>query len=190
MLNVRHDGSPSSAKEVIVDYSTAGKLYEVRGRACVMACWNMFIPYLVPELSSAQKEALAHNVKAPIVYTNVFLRNWRAFEKLGVGYVDCPTMYHDTVELTEASDLGDLHHARNPDEPIAVRMTRMPASPVYPQRAISDWACRSPGNFFRDFRAQHSRSVGENAVAGRVRSGAGHHRDRCQSLASWLFVYL
>ena len=164
VLNVRHDGSPSSAKEVIVDYSTAGKLYEVRGRACVMACWNMFIPYLVPELSSAQKEALAHNVKAPIVYTNVFLRNWRAFEKLGVSYVDCPTMYHDTVELTEASDLGDLHHARNPDEPIAVRMTRMPASPGLPRKeqyriGRADLLATSFETFERNIRGQLARML-------------------------------
>ena len=101
VLNVRHDGDPRSAKEVVVNYSRAGKLYEVRGRACVMACWNMFIPYLAPELPAAQKEALAYNVKGPIVYTNVFLRNWKAFEKLGLSHVECPTMYHDTVALVE-----------------------------------------------------------------------------------------
>jgi spermidine dehydrogenase len=129
VLNVRHDSDPKAAKGVVVSYNSAGKVYEVRGRACVMACWNMFIPYLVPELPPAQKEALAYNVKGPIVYTNVFLRNWRAFAKLGISRVECPTMYHDTVALAEPSDLGDLHHARNPDEPVAVRMTRMPGAP-------------------------------------------------------------
>jgi spermidine dehydrogenase len=94
----------------------------------------MFIPYLAPELPSAQKEALAYNVKGPIVYTNVFLRNWQAFQKLGVSFVECPTMYHDTVALTEPSDLGDLHHARNPSEPVAVRMTRMPGSIGLPRK--------------------------------------------------------
>jgi spermidine dehydrogenase len=129
VLNVRHDGDPATAREVIVTYDTRGKLFQVRGRACVMACWNMFIPYLAPELPAHQKEALAHNVKAPLVYTSVFLKNWRAFEKLGVARVNCPSMYHDLLELTEAADLGDLHHARSPSEPIAVHMTRTPASP-------------------------------------------------------------
>lgn len=134
VLNVRHDGDPMSAKEVIVSYSTAGKLREVRGRACVMACWNMFIPYLAPDLPAAQKEALAHNVKGPIVYTNVFLRNWSAFEKLGISRVSCPTMYHDSVALAEASDLGDLHHARNSSEPVAIRMIRTPGFPGLPRK--------------------------------------------------------
>jgi spermidine dehydrogenase len=131
---VRHDGEAGSAREVLVYYNTGGKLYEVKGRACVMACWNMFIPYLVPELPAAQKEALAYNVKAPIVYTSVFIRNWKAFQKLGVGHVNAPTMYHDSLALTEAADLGDLHHARNPDEPIAVHLTRMPGAIGQPRK--------------------------------------------------------
>jgi len=134
VLNVRHDGDPGAAREVIVNYDSAGKLYEVRGRACIMACWNMFIPYLAPELPQAQKEALAYNVKGPIVYTNVFLRNWRAFHKLGVHDVSCPTMYHDTVSLAEPCDLGDLRHPRTPDEPIAIRMMRTPGSPGLPRK--------------------------------------------------------
>jgi spermidine dehydrogenase len=134
VLNVRHDGDAASAKEVIVSYNSGGSLYEVRGRSCVMACWNMFIPYLVPDLSQKQREALAYNVKAPIVYTNVLLKNWQAFEKLGTSYVECPTMYHDTVALAEPADLGDLHHARNPGEPVAVRMTRMPGSIGLPKK--------------------------------------------------------
>jgi spermidine dehydrogenase len=134
VLNVRHAGSPESAKEVIVNYNTGGRLYEVRGRACVMACWNMFIPYLVPELAEKQKEALASNVKGPIVFTNVLLRDWRAFEKLGISHVDCPTMYHDTVSLAEPCDLGELRHPRDPGEPMVVRMTRTPASPGLPSK--------------------------------------------------------
>jgi spermidine dehydrogenase len=134
VVNVRHDGDPRSAREVIVNYNTAGKVFDVRGRACVMACWNMFIPYLVPELPSVQKAALAYNVKGPIVFSNVFLKNWKAFEKLGIENVDCPTMYHDTVTLAEPADLGGLHHARNPSEPIAIRMTRMPGLPGLPRK--------------------------------------------------------
>jgi len=119
---------------VMVYYSTKGKLYEVSGRACIMACWNMFIPYLVPELSAPQKAALADNVKAPLVYTSVFLRNWRAFEKLGVSHVGCPTMYHDNVALTEPCDLGALHFARTPDDPIALALTRFPVVPGLPRK--------------------------------------------------------
>ncbi len=83
VLNVRHDGDPARANEVVVNYSRGGKMYDVRAKACVMACWNMFIPYLIPELPAAQKEALAYAVKGPLVYTSVGVKNWTAWQKLG-----------------------------------------------------------------------------------------------------------
>jgi spermidine dehydrogenase len=164
VLNVRHDGDHESAREVVVTYSRGGSLASVRGRACVMACWHMFIPYLMPELPAAQKEALAHNVKAPIVYSNVFLRNWRAFDKLGVSSVECPTMYHDTVALAEPADLGELRHPRTPDEPVAVRMTRMPGAPGLPRKeqhrlGRADLLATSFETFERQIRLQLERTL-------------------------------
>ena len=138
VLNVRHDGDAASAKEVIVSYSPSnsgrGRLYDARARACVMASWNMMIPYIIPDLPAAQKTALAHNVKAPIVYTSVFVRNWKAFEKLGISSVSCPTMYHDTVALPEAVDLGALRHSASPEEPIVLSLTRYPNVPGLPRK--------------------------------------------------------
>ncbi|MHB8813840.1 MAG: NAD(P)-binding protein, partial [Steroidobacteraceae bacterium] len=138
VLNVRHDGDAGSAKEVIVSYSpsdvSSGKLYDVRARACVMASWNMMIPYVIPELPAEQKAALSDNVKAPIVYTSVCVRNWKAFEKLGISSVDCPTMYHDTVALPEPADLGELRHSASPEEPIVLSLTRYPNVPGLPRK--------------------------------------------------------
>jgi spermidine dehydrogenase len=134
VVNVRHDGPIGSAREVIVSYSRGGKLYSVRGRAAVMACWNMFIPYLVPDIGEKQKEALAYGVKGPLVYTSVAITNWRAFQKLGISNVSSPTMYHESVGLTEAASLGDLHHAQSPDEPIALHLTRTPCAPGKPRK--------------------------------------------------------
>lgn len=138
VLNVRHAGDPASAREVIVSYSPSasatGKLYDVRARYCIMANWNMMIPYVIPELPAAQKQALAYNVKAPIVYTTVFLKNWQAFEKLGISSVRSPTMYHDTMWLPEPVDLGALRHSGSPREPIALSLTRYPCFPGRPRK--------------------------------------------------------
>jgi spermidine dehydrogenase len=138
VLNVRHEGDAASAKEVIITYSPSnvpsGKLYDVRARACVMASWNMMIPYVIPELPAEQKSALAYNVKAPIVYTSVFVRNWKAFEKLGISSVLCPTMYHDTVSLPEPVDLGELRHSASPEQPIPLWLTRYPNVPGLPRK--------------------------------------------------------
>jgi len=138
VLNVRHDGDAASAREVIISYSpsdvSSGKLYDVRARACVMASWNMMIPYVIPELPAEQKAALADNVKAPIVYTSVLVRNWKAFEKLGISSVSCPTMYHDTVSLPEPVDLGELRHSASPEDPIVLSLTRYPNVPGLPRK--------------------------------------------------------
>ena len=132
VVHVEQDGEPARARSVDVAYVQDGKTYKVRGRACIMACWNMVIPYVVPSLPAAQKEALSFNVKRPLVYTSVAVRNWRAFQKLGVRSVSTPGMYFKEVSLSEAVSLGDLHHPQNPDEPIVVFLERTPCSPGLP----------------------------------------------------------
>jgi spermidine dehydrogenase len=129
VLHVRHDGSRDRAKEVIVSYNRGGKLYDARAKGCVMACWNMFIPYLVPELPAAQKEALSYAVKGPLVYTSVAVKNWTAWKNLGISNVNCPNMYHTGVALTEAVSLGELQHAQTPDDPVALHLTKMMSVP-------------------------------------------------------------
>ena len=64
-----------------------------------MACYNMVIPYLCPEMSEKQKEALHYCVKIPLVYTNVQIRNWESFQKLGVNSIYAPGSYFSSVSL-------------------------------------------------------------------------------------------
>jgi hypothetical protein len=65
----------------------------------VLACFNMAIPYLMPELPQAQARALQENVKAPLVYTKVLVRNWRRWVKLGVHEISAPMSFHCRVKL-------------------------------------------------------------------------------------------
>ena len=76
-----------------------------------------------------QRDALHSLVKTPLVYTTVALRNWRAFKALGVAEVYAPGSYHDAVRLNSVVDIGSYMSVRSPDEPIRVRMTRVPCSP-------------------------------------------------------------
>jgi spermidine dehydrogenase len=134
VVNVNHDGPYGSAKGVVVSYVRSGKAYQVRGKACVMACWNMFIPMIVPDLPPTQKEALAYGVKGPIVYTSVAIRNWTAFQKLGIRRANSPSMYHTDLSLSEAVSLGDLHHPQTPAEPIVLHLSRVPSAPGKPRK--------------------------------------------------------
>jgi spermidine dehydrogenase len=166
VVHVQHDGDVSKAKEVVTSYVRGGRTYQVRSRAVVMACWNMFIPYLVPELPAVQREALAFGVKGPLVYTSVAVKNWKAFEKLGVTGVSAPSMYHTGVDLPEAVSLGDLHHPQSPDEPIVLHMTRFPMSPGKPRKeqhriGRADLLATTFETFERSIRDQLARTLGE-----------------------------
>ena len=165
VVAARHEGPPDSASEVVVTYSRGDALQTVRGRACVMACWNMFIPYLVPELPAHQKEALAFGVKGPLVYTSVAVRNWTAFRDLGISSVSTPTMYHDSISLSEAASLGALQHPQTPDEPIVVHMARHPCAPGKPRKeqhhiGRADLLATSFETFERNIRDQLARVLG------------------------------
>jgi spermidine dehydrogenase len=109
-----------------------GPTRRVQAGACIMAGYNMMIPFIVPSLPAEQKAALHQLVKVPLVYTNVALRNWRAFQKLGLSSVTCPGAYFSSFGLVNAQDIGGYTTAASPDEPIVVRMTRTPCLPGAP----------------------------------------------------------
>jgi spermidine dehydrogenase len=121
-VRVEHDGDPKSAKRVRVSYVRGGHAYRVQARSCVLACYNMMIPHLCPELPGLQRESLALQVKTPILYTNVALRNWQAWKKLGVGAVLSPGSYHIDAMLDFPVSLGDYQFAKGPDDPTVVHM--------------------------------------------------------------------
>lgn len=126
VVGVKHDGDPKTARQVGIAYVRGGRAYRVRARACVLACNNAMIPYLCPELPAPQRAALARQVKTPILYTTVALRNWRAWQKLGIGGVIAPGSYHINAWLDFPVSLGGYAFAKGPDDPIAVHMERYP----------------------------------------------------------------
>ncbi len=134
VVRARHVGDPASAKEVEVLYSTAKRVYSVRAKAAVMACWNMMIPFLCTELPDEQKEALKYGTKVPLVYTVVQVKNWSSFQKLGIRSVSSPGMYHYGVNLDLAVDIGGYTSPKTPDQPILLRMTRTPCKPGLSER--------------------------------------------------------
>jgi spermidine dehydrogenase len=128
----KHIGDPSTAKEVGITYVTAGKARKVRASHSVLACYNCVVPYLCPEMPEAQKEALAYAVKQPLVYTNVQIRNWTAFQKLGVSYIYAPGSYFCSTTLDFPVSIGEYKFPSSPDEPCILHLVRTPCSPGLP----------------------------------------------------------
>src|SRR6516165_1740171 len=133
-VSAGNSGPGDSPVAVEVVYARMDRLYTTRAKHCVLACWNMMIPYLCPQLPATQKEALHYLVKVPLVYTNVAFSNWRAFHALGVSAIHCPGSYHSSVRLNPVTDIGSYRSPRSPDEPIVVRMVRTPCFPGLPER--------------------------------------------------------
>lgn len=123
------------AGDVEVAYARGGaRLESVRATHCILACWNVVVPYICPDVPAAQREALAYGVKAPLVYTHVAIRNWQSFARLGVRGIHAPGSYHSLTMLDFPVDIGAYRSPRTPDEPMVLWMLRTPCAPGLPAR--------------------------------------------------------
>jgi spermidine dehydrogenase len=133
-VRVKHIGDAANASEVEVAYARGGKVYTVKAKNSILACWHVVIPYICEELPDRQKEALASAQKVPLLYTNVALRNWTSFQKVGASSVYAPGMYHSYVNLDLPVSIGGYEFPRKPEDPIVVHMMKAACSPGHPAR--------------------------------------------------------
>ncbi len=134
VVGARNVGTSSAGKEVEITYACGKQVFQVHAKGCVLACWNMVIPYLCPELPQAQKDALHYLVKVPLVYASVGIRNWTSFKKLGMQGVSAPGSYWSNVGLNAAVNIGEYRSPTNPEEPILLHLSRTPCKPGLPAR--------------------------------------------------------
>ncbi|MGC1621061.1 MAG: NAD(P)-binding protein [Candidatus Acidiferrum sp.] len=125
-MHVQHSGNGEDSKTVDVAYMRGMKLQSVQAQHCVLACYNMMIPYICPELPEKQREALSYLVKTPLVYTHVALRNWTSFAKLGVHQIVAPGAYHTYTALDFPVSIGEYAFPSKPEEPMVLFMLRTP----------------------------------------------------------------
>jgi spermidine dehydrogenase len=133
-VRVRQSDAAGSAQEVEVAYVQKGKLKSVKGKACILACYNMMVPYLCTDLPAKQKEALHYGVKEPLIYTHVAIRDWTAFHKLGIRQIISPGSYHSFTMLDFPVSLGAYQFPKTPQEPMVLFMLRAPCQPGLPRR--------------------------------------------------------
>ncbi len=165
VVNASNLGTPERPAGVELVYLRDSTATRVRAKRCVLACWNMMIPYLCPQLPEAQKAALHSLVKAPLVYTSVAVRNWQAFVKLGIREIYGPGTYYSTLWLNQKLDIGDYHTYANPDEPMLLHMLRTPCAPGLPEHeqnkvGRAQLLATSFETFERETRGQMQRILG------------------------------
>ncbi|HPV73311.1 MAG TPA: NAD(P)-binding protein [Gemmatimonadaceae bacterium] len=118
-VHVRHTASRNA---VDVTYVHDARAHTVRARRVIMACYNMAIPHLCPELPAAQQHGLRYGVKVPLTYTKILIPNWRAFAQLGTDFVYYTKDFFKQVELDYPVSLGSYKRSQTPDEPMVLHM--------------------------------------------------------------------
>ncbi len=134
VVHASHVGTPGHADTVRVVYVRDGKRYQVTAGNAIMACFNNIIRFIVPGLPSEQQQALAYASKVPMQYTNVLLRNWESWRKLGVSAIRAPNGYHTWVALDFPVSIGRYTFPSDPGEPIVIHMMRNPNKPGLPRK--------------------------------------------------------
>ncbi len=124
VVKVEHDGLVDEAQRVNVTYQRGGLAHRVRGKQVVMACYNMAIPHICPELGQQQKAALAELVKIPMCSTNVLLNNWRGIKEQGIGMVYSPSRWNKTFVVDFPVSMEGYRFADSPDEPLVLHCLR------------------------------------------------------------------
>jgi spermidine dehydrogenase len=124
----------TTEKAVRVVYSRDGKNQEVTAANVILACFNNIIPFIAPEIPQAQKTALAYPSKVPLLYTNVLIRNWQAWKKLGIYMLSAPNGYHQWATLDIPMSIGGYESAATPDQAVVIHMVRNPNQPGLPRK--------------------------------------------------------
>jgi spermidine dehydrogenase len=120
--------------KVRIGYVRAGTAHRVEANHAVLACFHMMIPAIMPSLPAAQREALAANVKTPLVYTNVLVRNWRPWIELKVSGISAPMSFHNTVALDFPVSMGGYKHPGDPGKPMLLHLAHVPTAPGHDAR--------------------------------------------------------
>ena len=84
VVAVMHEGSPESAKGVVVTYARGGKLYRVRAKVAILCGQQHANRHICRDISPEYREAMKHFHHAPMLTVNVAVRNWKFLEKLGI----------------------------------------------------------------------------------------------------------
>ena len=128
VVRVKHDGAPESAQSVTLTYVEDGRLKTVQGGQVVLACWHRVIPHITDELGEAQVEALNDQVKVPLVYANVLIRNWEAFDRLKIAGFKTVNGFWNFAEIDFPVSVGSYKFADKPSDPMLLHLIKLPLS--------------------------------------------------------------
>ena len=111
---------------VDVLYVRGSETTRVSAGHVVFAGFSSMLPYICADLDEAQRKAVADQVRAPLIYVNLALRNWRSWINRGVHYVNNPAGFYSHIKLDYPVSLGTYKFPSNPDDPMILHMLHVP----------------------------------------------------------------
>jgi len=116
-----HVENATDGASVSVHYVKDGEVFGVRGKNCVLACYNRIIPSLCPQLPEIQKSALKQCIKRPLLVMNVVLRNGHALQKSGISSAYLPGRMCQTMFLVTGVNVKNYHPQWRPEDPCVIQ---------------------------------------------------------------------
>jgi spermidine dehydrogenase len=151
--------------DVDVTYVSENEGRTVTAGKVVWAGYHAMLPQVCPDVPKDQAAAQRSSVRAPLVYTNVLVRNWRSFANLGLWRAYCPGSFFQSVRINRPVSIGDYRFPQSPDDPVVLHLQHIPLAPGLPaseqflkgQRALLETSFES---FERNVREQLGRMLG------------------------------
>lgn len=129
-IKIRLNSTASSIENINnktqIEYIKDDKVYVVNAKQTVMAGWHTMASFIVKDLPKKQKKAMKANIKMPLVYVQVALKNWKFIEKSGVATNYCPSSYFQFVNMDFPINIGSYEAIQDPSKPTILTMMRMP----------------------------------------------------------------
>ena len=151
---------------VEIAYVSGGKVVRVAAADCVLACYHAMIPYIASETDAKQRAALHDNVRAPLVYVNVVVRNWHPWHKLGVAAIDNPGGTY-AASLDFPVSLDGYKFSADPSKPVCLHLLHTPCAPNQGHNMREQYRAgrarlytMSFGDFEREIRDELGRMLG------------------------------
>jgi len=126
VVNVQHGSDLKNSSEVFVTYINDNQSYQVKAKNVVMACYNMMIPHIVSDLPDEQAAALQLQLKSPLQYTTLGLRNWQAMKEKEIGVAMSPGNMHQVAYMDFPVSIGGYEYTKSPNDPCTLQMIGCP----------------------------------------------------------------
>jgi len=113
---------------VTVGYIKDGVPHKLTTRKAVVATFSSVAAHLCPELADDTRNLMASNVRAPLLYIKVAIRNWESFVRLGVHKIAAPMAFLSTVKLDYPVSLGAYRFPKRPSQPMGLQLVHVPVA--------------------------------------------------------------